>query len=107
MSPYNLKAGEKVFTEFISLEKAIENAAEKLTQSYKFRIESVEFCYGLTEIYEDKFYNTPGAKTFEYIPISVYASPVWIIDIPKTGIAETPKLRIIVDALTGETEVLH
>ena len=55
----------------------------------------------------DDFYENASAKAFEYEPVKIEATPVWIVNIPATGIAETPYLRIIVDAVSGEIEILQ
>lgn len=91
---------------FIGLEDFIGIVSEKLTGNSIFNIESVELVYGLEYVFPEEFYSTPGAKAWEYTPERLTAKPVWIAYIPNTGIADTPHMRIVADAVSGELELL-
>lgn len=104
---YVIEPGSEVFGSFIDLNSALEIVSEKLTAASVFKVEYIEFAYGLNRIMPDDFYENASAKAFEYEPVKIEATPVWIVNIPATGIAETPYLRIIVDAVSGEIEILQ
>ena len=91
---------------FISLGDFIAILSEKLTGNTRFNVESIELSYGLTGIYPDEFYSTEGAMLGDYMPVELVAEPVWIGYIPQTGIADTPHIRVVVNAVTGDIEVL-
>lgn len=104
---YVIEPSSEVFGSFIDLNSALEIVSEKLTAASVFKVEYIEFAYGLNRIMPDDFYKTPDAKVYEYEPVKIEAKPVWIVNIPAAGIAETPYLRIIVDAVSGEIEILQ
>lgn len=104
---YVIEPSSEVFGSFIDLDSALEIVSEKLTAASVFKVEYIEFAYGLNRIMPDDFYKTPDAKVYEYEPVKIEAKPVWIVNIPAAGIAETPYLRIIVDAVSGEIEILQ
>ena len=104
---YVIEPSSEVFGSFIDLNSALELVSEKLTAASVFKVEYIEFAYGLNRIMPDDFYKTPDAKVYEYEPVKIEAKPVWIVNIPAAGIAETPYLRIIVDAVSGEIEILQ
>ena len=99
---YVIEPSSEVFGSFIDLNSALEIVSEKLTAASVFKVEYIEFAYGLNRIMPDDFYENASAKA-----VKIEATPVWIVNIPATGIAETPYLRIIVDAVSGEIEILQ
>ena len=103
---YDVEPSEESNDKFIGLDSFIKLMSEKLTGNSKFTVESVELSYGLTGIYPDEFYADEDAKIWEYQPVKLAAEPVWIAYIPNTGMAETPRMRIVVNAVTGEMEIL-
>lgn len=103
---YSLEENGVTENQFLDFSSVLSTVSEKLTNESVFKIESIEFAYGLNRILPEEFYENPEAKAFEYMPIRIEAKPVWIVDIPSTRIAETPYLRIVIDAVSGEAEVL-
>ena len=87
---YVIEPSSEVFGSFIDLNSALEIVSEKLTAASVFKVEYIEFAYGLNRIMPDDFYKTPDAKVYEYEPVKIEAKPVWIVNIPAAGIAEAP-----------------
>lgn len=103
---YSLEPSNEENERFIGLDNFAEILSNKLTGNSKFTIESIELVYGLTSIYPDEFYSDPDAKMWEYTPEKLIAEPVWIAYIPNTGIADTPYMRVVADAVTGKLYIL-
>lgn len=103
---YTVEETQTSSDRFIGLETFLAMISDKLTGNSKFKVDSVEFVYGVERVLPEGFYKTPDAKPFEYTPIRFDAKPVWIAYIAKSGIAETPHIRIVMDAVSGELELL-
>lgn len=104
---YSVSESEEYADKFIGLEDFLSRISEKLTGNTSFDIESVELVYGLNRVLSDEYYSTPDAKPWEYTTLRLEAEPVWIANIPQTGIADTPNMRIVMNAATGEIEMFR
>lgn len=94
---------------FIGLDDFLSMVSDKLTGNKPFTIGTVELCYGLKQEYPESANIKTATEAAQKLirPDRISAAPVWIANFDNTGISDSPTMAVIVDAVTGEMEVVR
>jgi hypothetical protein len=92
-------------TEFISLNQACDIVSNVLTQGSMFNVDTIELLYSYEYVLEDDYYQETDALVDEYNILGMKSYPIWKFSILNSGIGTSPEIYILIDAVTGETNV--
>lgn len=101
----NIEPSGESCDEFISMEEFLSAASEKLTGNSKFTLDTVELLNGLNRVYPEEFYTASDAEKPSIHWLREDSHPIWVAYISQSGIAETPQMCAVMDAVTGEFKV--